>query len=46
MSLGLPVNKLILLGVIPFNLIKGLVLGVLFILLNRRLGDWLARHQN
>ncbi|MGP4117772.1 ECF transporter S component [Levilactobacillus zymae] len=46
MSLGLPVNKLILLGVIPFNLIKGLVLGVLFILLNRRLGGWLARHQN
>ncbi|GEO68391.1 ECF transporter S component [Levilactobacillus acidifarinae] len=46
MSLGLPVNKLILLGVIPFNLIKGIVLGILFILLNRRLGGWLARHQN
>ncbi|MDT6980548.1 ECF transporter S component [Levilactobacillus zymae] len=46
MSLGLPVNQLILLGVIPFNLVKGIVLGVLFILVNRRLGDWLARHQN
>ncbi|AKP65712.1 ECF transporter S component [Levilactobacillus koreensis] len=44
MSLGLPVNKLILLGVIPFNLIKGIVLGVLFILLSRRMTPWLAKH--
>jgi len=44
MSLGLPVNKLILLGVIPFNLIKGIVLGVLFILLSRRMAPWLAKH--
>ncbi|WP_143463513.1 ECF transporter S component [Levilactobacillus enshiensis] len=44
MSLGLPVNKLILLGVIPFNLIKGIVLGILFILLSRRMAPWLAKH--
>ena len=44
MSLGLPVNKLILFGVIPFNLIKGIVLGILFILLNRRMAPWLQKH--
>ncbi|MFC6260306.1 ECF transporter S component [Levilactobacillus fujinensis] len=44
MSLGLPVNKLILLGVIPFNLIKGIVLGILFILLSRRMAPWLSKH--
>jgi len=44
MSLGLPVNQLILFGVIPFNLIKGLVLGILFILLSRRMAGWLAKH--
>ncbi|MCW3777368.1 ECF transporter S component [Levilactobacillus namurensis] len=44
MSLGLPVNQLILLGVIPFNLIKGIVLGILFILLHRRMQPWLAKH--
>ncbi|AYM03225.1 ECF transporter S component [Levilactobacillus yiduensis] len=44
MSLGLPVNKLILLGVIPFNLLKGVILGILFILLSRRMAPWLAKH--
>ncbi|WP_367294934.1 ECF transporter S component [Levilactobacillus yonginensis] len=43
-SIGLPVSKLVLLGVIPFNLIKGVVLGVLFILLTRRMAPWLAKH--
>lgn len=46
MSLGLPVNKLVLFGVVPFNLIKGIVLGILFILLSRRMSGWLAKHQN
>lgn len=45
MSLGLPVNQLILLGVIPFNLIKGLVLGGLYILLGRRMSGWIAKHR-
>lgn len=45
MSLGLPVNQLILLGVIPFNLIKGLVLGGLYILLSRRMSGWIAKHR-
>ncbi|MFC6288933.1 ECF transporter S component [Levilactobacillus angrenensis] len=44
MSLGLPVNKLILLGVIPFNLLKGVILGILFIILSRRMAPWLAKH--
>lgn len=44
MSLGLPVNKLILLGVIPFNLLKGIILGILFILLSKRMAPWLAKH--
>ncbi|MBY7145492.1 ECF transporter S component, partial [Levilactobacillus brevis] len=44
MSLGLPVNQLILLGVIPFNLIKGIVLGSLFIILSRRMAPWIAKH--
>lgn len=44
MSLGLPVNQLILFGVIPFNLIKGIVLGILFILLSRRMAGWLHKH--
>lgn len=43
-SIGLPVSKLVLLGVIPFNLIKGVVLGILFILLTRRMAPWLAKH--
>ncbi|MGX6428326.1 ECF transporter S component [Levilactobacillus yonginensis] len=43
-SIGLPVSKLVLLGVIPFNLIKGVVLGILFILLIRRMAPWLAKH--
>ncbi|WP_125572888.1 ECF transporter S component [Levilactobacillus huananensis] len=44
MNLGLPVKQLVLLGVVPFNLIKGIVLGVLFIPLNRRLAPWMAKH--
>lgn len=44
MSLGLPVNKLVLLGVVPFNLLKGIILGILFILLSRRMAPWLAKH--
>ncbi|PBQ23760.1 ECF transporter S component [Levilactobacillus brevis] len=44
MSLGLPVNQLILLGVIPFNLIKGIVLGSLFIILSRRMAPWIVKH--
>lgn len=44
MSLGLPVKQLVLFGVIPFNLIKGIVLGSLFILVNQRLATWRKRH--
>ncbi|KRN02564.1 hypothetical protein FD13_GL001787 [Levilactobacillus senmaizukei DSM 21775 = NBRC 103853] len=44
-SLGMPVKQLVLTGVVPFNLIKGIVLGVLFILLNRRLGPWIEKHR-
>lgn len=46
MSLSLPVPKLVLFGIVPFNLIKGAVLGFLFILLHKRLGNWLGQHQN
>ena len=37
MHLGIPLNQLILLGVVPFNLIKGAVVGVLFLLAADRL---------
>lgn len=44
-SLGMPVKQLVLTGVVPFNLIKGIVLGVMFILLNRRLAPWIEKHR-
>lgn len=44
MKLSLPLNQLILFGVIPFNLIKGILLGVAFWLVFSKLKYWLNDH--
>lgn len=42
---SMPVAKLVALGVLPFNLIKGLLVTVVFALIAGHLKPWLARHK-
>jgi riboflavin transporter FmnP len=42
LNLGLPVAKLVLYGVIPFNLIKGVLVGSAFALVFSKLHGWLT----
>ncbi|WP_304652066.1 ECF transporter S component [uncultured Ligilactobacillus sp.] len=41
MKLSLPLGQLILFGVVPFNLIKGIVIGTAFILVYKKLSVWI-----
>ena len=41
----MPIASLVALGVVPFNLIKGLLVGGVSSLLAMRLSNWLAKHQ-
>lgn len=43
MKLTIPLSKMILFGVVPFNLIKGLVVGLVFWFVAQRLNHWLAK---
>ncbi|ETY74242.1 ECF transporter S component [Lactiplantibacillus fabifermentans] len=43
-KLSVPVNTLVLIAVIPFNLIKGLLVGNVFWLVYNRLAGWLGDH--
>ena len=45
MKLSLPLAQLILYGVVPFNLIKGILVGVAFSLVYNRLVAWLTLKQ-
>lgn len=41
MKLSIPLGQMILLGVVPFNLIKGIVVGIAFILIYKKLSVWI-----
>lgn len=43
MKLSIPLDQMILYGVVPFNLIKGVVLSVVFVLVYQRLHVWLTK---
>lgn len=43
MKLTISLPKLILIGVAPFNLIKGILVGVVFMLIGKRMSHWLAK---
>ena len=42
MKLGMPLSKMVLFGVVPFNLIKGAIIGGLFALVYCRLESWVS----
>ncbi|MGM9891298.1 ECF transporter S component [Limosilactobacillus sp.] len=42
---SMPVAQLVALGVLPFNLIKGIIVTSVFVLIASRLQQWLARHR-
>lgn len=42
MKLGMPLSTMVLFGVVPFNLIKGAVIGSLFALVYCRLESWVS----
>ena len=42
---AMPVAKLVAIGVVPFNLVKGLLVTVLFALVAGHLRQWLLRHR-
>ena len=41
MKLNIPLGQMILFGVVPFNLIKGIVIGTTFILIYKKLSVWI-----
>ncbi|MCI5941290.1 ECF transporter S component [Lactobacillus sp. AN1001] len=41
MKLSIPLGQMILFGVVPFNLIKGIVVGTAFILIYKKLSVWI-----
>ena len=43
MKLSIPLNQMVLWGVVPFNLIKGCLLGVVFCLIYHKLNHWLEQ---
>lgn len=45
MKLSLPLAQVVLYGVVPFNLIKGTLVGSLFLLLYAKLHPWILQHQ-
>jgi riboflavin transporter FmnP len=44
--LGMPLANYILIGILPFNLIKGFLVSAAFLVLHAKLLPWLARKQN
>ncbi|KRN29437.1 membrane protein [Lactobacillus selangorensis] len=46
LKLGMPLAKYILFGVAPFNLVKGILVAVVFAILYVRLVPWMKRHQS
>ncbi|EPH94617.1 MULTISPECIES: ECF transporter S component [unclassified Enterococcus] len=44
--LGMPLANYILIGILPFNLIKGFIVSAAFLVLHAKLLPWLARKQN
>lgn len=41
----LPVAQLVAIGVLPFNIIKGLVVTIVYVIVAGRLGSWLDQHR-
>ncbi|MBB1164338.1 ECF transporter S component [Lacticaseibacillus rhamnosus] len=44
-NLGMSLTKYVLIGVVPFNLIKGVVISVAFFAIAKALAPWLARQE-
>ncbi|MGM0124504.1 hypothetical protein IGI37_001882 [Enterococcus sp. AZ194] len=44
--LGMPLMNYVLIGIVPFNLIKGLVVSAVFLILHAKLLPWLVKKQN
>lgn len=44
--LGMPLANYILIGIVPFNLIKGFIVSVAFLVLHAKLLPWLSRKQH
>ncbi|HAJ55645.1 MAG TPA: ECF transporter S component, partial [Lactobacillus sp.] len=43
--LGMSLTRYVLIGVVPFNLIKGVVISVAFFAIAKALAPWLARQE-
>ncbi|BAP85686.1 membrane protein [Paucilactobacillus hokkaidonensis JCM 18461] len=43
MKLTISLPKLVLIGIVPFNLIKGVLLGLVFMIIGKRMSHWLAK---
>ena len=41
----LPVAQLVAIGVLPFNIIKGLVVTIVYVIVAGQLGSWLDQHR-
>lgn len=41
----LPVSQLVAIGVLPFNIIKGLVVTIVYTIIAGRLRSWLDQHR-
>lgn len=44
-TLGMSLTKYVLIGVVPFNLVKGIVVSILFYVIARALAPWLAKQR-
>lgn len=43
MKLTISLPKLVLIGIVPFNLIKGILLGIVFMIVGKRMSHWLSK---
>ena len=46
MKLTIPLSELVLYGVLPFNLIKGVIVGTVFVLVYAKIHVWLDNKAN
>ena len=44
--LGMPLTNYVLIGIVPFNLIKGFIVSAAFLVLHAKLLPWLSRKQH
>ncbi len=44
--LGMPLANYVLIGIVPFNIIKGFIVSAAFLVLHAKLLPWLSRKQH